>query len=112
MSNLDARMIAAHEAHDLPALITLYTQAADTANDIDAACFYLTHAYIFALEAGAPWVEIDVRLCHGRAIRFGRNGQVASVVVARDIGGDDRRLQRRANFGGSAFGNRDCHGFC
>ena len=53
MSDLDAQMIAAHEAHDHEALIRLYTQAADTANDLDAACFYLTHAYVFALEAGA-----------------------------------------------------------
>ncbi len=54
MSDLDARMIAAHEARDQAALIRLYTQAADQANDLTAACFYLTHAYVFALEAGAP----------------------------------------------------------
>lgn len=53
MSALDEAMIAAHAAHDLPALVALYTQAADEANDVDAACFYLTHAYVFALEAGA-----------------------------------------------------------
>ncbi|MCR9146449.1 MAG: hypothetical protein NXH74_04540 [Rhodobacteraceae bacterium] len=50
---LDARMIDAHEARDLGALIQLYSQAADMVNDVDAACFYLTHAYVFALEAGA-----------------------------------------------------------
>jgi len=50
---LHAAMLAAHEKHDSAALIRLYTQAADTANDTDAACFFLTHAYIFALEAGS-----------------------------------------------------------
>ena len=54
MSDLDARLIAAHEAGDKHALVTLYTEAADGANDVDAACFYLTHAYVFALDAGHP----------------------------------------------------------
>ena len=54
---LDAQMIAAHEAGDWEALIRLYTEAADAANDEDAACFFLTHAYVFALEAGADEVD-------------------------------------------------------
>ncbi|WP_120499808.1 hypothetical protein [Roseovarius sp. EL26] len=54
---LDARMIAAHEAGDKPALVRLYSQAADEANDVDASCFYLTHAYIFALDSGSPETE-------------------------------------------------------
>lgn len=58
MNRLDAEMIAAHEARDQAALIRLYTQAADMAGDLDAACFFLTHAYVFALEAGAPQAEI------------------------------------------------------
>ncbi|MGK7653101.1 hypothetical protein ACSQ76_12005 [Roseovarius sp. B08] len=65
---LDTAMVAAHEAHDAAALIRLYTQAADTANDLDASCFYLTHAYVFALEAGAP----DARRLHARLVRHGR----------------------------------------
>ncbi|MDD9727311.1 hypothetical protein PVV74_17765 [Roseovarius sp. SK2] len=65
---LDNAMIAAHEAHDSSALIQLYTKAADTANDLDASCFYLTHAYVFALEAGAP----DARRLHARLVRHGR----------------------------------------
>ena len=66
--SLDAQMIAAHEARDLPALVRLYTQAADAANDVDAACFYLTHAYIFALDAGAAEAPaLHARLkAHGR----------------------------------------------
>ncbi|SDJ24435.1 hypothetical protein [Lutimaribacter saemankumensis] len=54
MTDLDQRLLAAHARDDRHALIGLYAEAGEAANDIDAACFYLTHAYIFALEAGAP----------------------------------------------------------
>ncbi len=54
MSDLDARLLAAHAAGDWSALVTLYTEAADTAPDPDAAAFYLTHAYVFALELAHP----------------------------------------------------------
>ena len=57
MSDLDARLLAAHAADDRPALIRLYAEAADAAVDADARGFYLTHAYVFALEAGAPEAE-------------------------------------------------------
>ena len=52
MKALDDMLLDAHEAGDTGALVGLYAQAADGANDRDAACFYLTHAYIFALEKG------------------------------------------------------------
>ena len=68
MSALDDAMCAAHAAADRAALIRLYTQAADEANSLDAACFYLTHAYIFALEAGAP----EARDLHARLVKHGR----------------------------------------
>ena len=54
-ATLDAALIDAHEAADLGRLIALYTIAAEgseAAGEIDAACFYLTHAYVFALQAG------------------------------------------------------------
>lgn len=54
---LDAALIAAHEARDWPRLVALYAQAAETSEsrgDTDAACFYLTHAYVFALQTGDP----------------------------------------------------------
>ena len=54
MSLLDARLIAAHEAQDNRLLVSLYTEAADGAALPEAAGFYLTHAYVFALEAGLP----------------------------------------------------------
>lgn len=50
---LDAALLTAHAADDRPALIRLYAKAADM-SDGTAAAFYLTHAYVFALEAGDP----------------------------------------------------------
>ena len=52
--DLDAQLLQAHAAGDKAALITLYTQAADQASEVDAMCFFLTHAYIFALDVGDP----------------------------------------------------------
>lgn len=54
MKSLQNRLLDAHARDDRAALVRLYTDAADQAADIDAACFYLTHAYIFALEKGDP----------------------------------------------------------
>ena len=51
-AELDAALLAAHVADDRGALISLYAQASDGANDPVARSFYLTHAYVFALEAG------------------------------------------------------------
>lgn len=67
-ADLHIRMLAAHAQPDPAALIALYTEAADSANDIDTSCFFLTHAYIFALEAGAPQAS---RL-HSRLVLHGR----------------------------------------
>lgn len=52
MTGLDARLCAAHAAGDGAALIGLYGLAAAAARDETARGFYLTHAYVFALEAG------------------------------------------------------------
>jgi hypothetical protein len=54
MTALHDRLLAAHVDDDRPQLVHLYTEAADHAADVDAACFYLTHAYVFALELGDP----------------------------------------------------------
>ncbi|WP_322866508.1 hypothetical protein U5922_010095 [Aquicoccus sp. G2-2] len=57
MSDLDARLLAAHSRDDRAALVTLYEEAADAAVS-DVACgFYLTHAFIFALEVGDAGAE-------------------------------------------------------
>ncbi|WP_074257877.1 hypothetical protein [Vannielia litorea] len=50
--NLDARLLAAHAAGDGVALARLYAEAARAGGP--GAGFYLTQAWIFALEAGLP----------------------------------------------------------
>lgn len=54
MSDLDSRLLAAHARGDRAALVALYTEAAEAAGEEQARGFYLTHAYVYALEAGAP----------------------------------------------------------
>lgn len=69
---LETELLEAHENNDEEALVRLYTLAGDEAElrqDIDAACFYLTHAFVFALESGAPQAaSLNKRLAdRGRA---------------------------------------------
>ncbi|MEM8849913.1 MAG: hypothetical protein AAGE03_07735 [Pseudomonadota bacterium] len=47
----DAAILTAHQADDRARLVTLYAEAAAARAD-DARAFFLTHAWIFALEAG------------------------------------------------------------
>jgi hypothetical protein len=54
---LDDALLDAHARGDNHALVALYTAAADQSADADAACFYLTHAYIFALEQNHATTE-------------------------------------------------------
>ena len=68
---LDAALIAAHQAQDCSALVDLYWDAArarEATGDIDAACFFLTQAYVFALQADDPRAaQLHLRLNrHGR----------------------------------------------
>lgn len=51
-SALDAGLLAAHERGDHAELVRLYLKASQSAQDDAASAFYLTHAYVFALEAG------------------------------------------------------------
>lgn len=51
---LDAQLLDAHARDDRPALVALYRQAAELARSDTAKYFYLTHAYIFALETNHP----------------------------------------------------------
>jgi len=53
MNDLDTQLLRAHTCGDLRALIDLYQQAANQAEDETAAGFFLTQAYIFALELGS-----------------------------------------------------------
>lgn len=68
MKRLEQAILAAHEAGDRRALAALYASAAERLDDLDAACFFLTQAYVFALEAGAPEAApLHARLkAHGR----------------------------------------------
>lgn len=68
MNGLNALLLAAHDAGDRDALTVLYTRAADLAETDDAACFFLTQAYVYALEQGHPTQELlYARLAaHGR----------------------------------------------
>lgn len=68
---LDAALLKAHEDEDVRTLVLLYSEAADMADasgDVEAMCFYLTQAYVFALEIGAP--EADA--LHARLKTEGR----------------------------------------
>ena len=75
LEELDKHLLQAHSEQDETALIRLYQDAANLAEqrqDIDAACFYLTHAFVFALEAGAPEADaLNLKLFErGRAHRL------------------------------------------
>ncbi len=54
MNDLDDALIAAHAIEDKATLVILYAQAAAQTQDIDTKAFFLTHAYIFALEINHP----------------------------------------------------------
>lgn len=61
--DLDARLLAAHAANDRRALVALYLEAARTIGDEAERAFLLTHAWVFALEAGDPAAaELETRL--------------------------------------------------
>ncbi|MEC3862194.1 hypothetical protein VK792_12945 [Mesobacterium sp. TK19101] len=68
MNDLEARLLAAHARGDTRALVGLYTEAGEHANSAVAQGFYLTHAYVYALELG------DVRATglHARLVAMGR----------------------------------------
>ncbi|MEM8792303.1 MAG: hypothetical protein AAGE80_11850 [Pseudomonadota bacterium] len=57
---LHSAILAAHEATDGARLVELYAAAADLSEkqgDRDATCFFLTQAYVFALETGHERIE-------------------------------------------------------
>ncbi len=54
MSTLNDRLLAAHAADDKAQLVDLYQEAADMAGSEDQRGFFLTHAYVFALELHHP----------------------------------------------------------
>ena len=55
IEKLNAKLLVAHDKGDVSELIKLYRAAGELREgegDINAACFYYTHAYVFALEHG------------------------------------------------------------
>ena len=64
----DQDLLNAHAAGDTASLCVLYHQAALASDDIDAACFYATHAYVFALECDHP-SRSDI---HAFSVKHGR----------------------------------------
>jgi hypothetical protein len=62
---LDQTLLRAHETRDGTALAHLYTHAADHSPNTDEQAFFLTQAYIFALEVGDPTAQaLETRLRH------------------------------------------------
>jgi hypothetical protein len=68
MSTLDARLLTAHEAGDKTALVALYREAAHAAGSQDEAAFFLTNAYIYALETG----HADALMLRDQLVAMGR----------------------------------------
>ena len=63
-SSLDEQLLAAHASQDTSALVQLYLEAAEMASGDTARGFYLTHAYVFALEINHPTKsDIHTTLC-------------------------------------------------
>lgn len=82
MTGLDARLLAAHARGDHAALVMLYARAADQAPTRDAACFYLTQAYVFALECG----HADACVLRARLVAEGR--ETAGPADSRPVQAD------------------------
>ena len=71
IKNINQQILSAHADGNHHQLVRLYTSAADQFEengDIESACFFLTCAYVFALETGSSLGEkIKSRLVfHGR----------------------------------------------
>lgn len=72
LAALDEALIAAHAAHDTARMAQLYHEAArayDAAGAVEAAAFYLTHAYVLSLDCGD---QVRAAECHRRLVALGR----------------------------------------
>lgn len=76
MSSLETRLLAAHAAGDTLAQIALYTEAANTAATQDATGFFLTQAYVYALELGHD----DSAILRTRLVDMGRENRTRTPV--------------------------------
>jgi len=71
LQTVEKALLLAHEQNNYSDLVTYYSKAAtlmENQGDIDAACFYLTQAYVYAMECGSDQAqELHNRLAkHGR----------------------------------------------
>ena len=55
--SLERALLDAHDSGDKSALVTLYSRAAKDATTDVAQRFFLTHAYVFALDCGHADVD-------------------------------------------------------
>lgn len=67
-ADLDARLLVAHAADARHALTALYAEAAEASAATDRRCFFLTQAWIFALDSG----DIAAGALHARLQAEGR----------------------------------------
>ncbi len=68
---MENKLQKAIQRNDLELLVQIYTDTANTSElrgDIDEACFFLTQAYVCALQQGAD-IAADLRL---RLVEYGR----------------------------------------
>ena len=68
---IEKKMLKAHEEYNQKELVRLYTKAGEMKqkeNDENAEAFFLTHAYVFALESGS---ENAKEICK-RLVKLGR----------------------------------------
>ena len=82
---LESDLLKAHDQGDGAALVALYARAAQMAKadqDIDRAGFYLTHAWIFALECGHPKANAirDELRQHIESLNGGDHGETVAVL--------------------------------
>ena len=57
---LDAALLAAHDSRDAALIAALYAEAGAqeaSLGEHEAACFFWTQGYVWALEAGSPLAE-------------------------------------------------------
>ena len=81
MNELDVALCAAHARQDVPAMVTLYQQAGEDflqQGDVDAGCFFLTHAYVYALDCGHE-AESQIRAV---LVGYGREAPDVSSVAS------------------------------
>ncbi|MGB7286912.1 MAG: hypothetical protein WBC71_08270 [Salaquimonas sp.] len=76
---LEEALLDAHAQKDQIALVGLYSEAGDIkerGGAIDAACFYYTHAYVFALETG----DVRQHMLLGKLVQYGRDAYATNDV--------------------------------